>query len=378
MIRVLHCITSLDIGGAERALLELCTALDRRRFSSSVVFLTGAGALEPRFRQVGVPTRSAGMRAVRPRARDIATLFQFGRAIRPDIIHGWMYHGNLSAHMLAAGVLRVPVLWNVRHSAENLSTDSLGTRRIIALGASLSRLPKAIVYNATSSARAHEVIGYAPKKTIVIPNGFDHARFRPDSLAGGEFRREVGVPGDAPLVGIVARNHPAKDLATFLTAANLIGERLPNVHFVLCGPGLSLLEPPQGTFPGLSIPNRLHVLEARADVERLYAALDLFVLTSVSESFPNVLGEAMATGVPCVTTAVGDAPDIVGDTGRVVQPRDPHAVAEAALTLLRESMEQRERRRVAVRNRICALYPIEQVAGRYERLYEHILGHNAL
>jgi glycosyltransferase involved in cell wall biosynthesis len=206
----------------------------------------------------------------------------------------------------------------------------------------------------------------------VIPNGFDCDRFRPDPLRRQEFRRELGIPQDAPVVGIVARDHPNKDLSTFIAAATIVADQVPRAHFVMCGTGMTSPGATWMSVASAQLAGRLHRTEARADVEGVYNALDVFALTSASESFPNALGEAMASGVPCVTTAVGDAALVVGDTGRVAPARDPATVANAIVALLVESAAQHELRSGAARDRIVALYPIEQAAKRYERLYESV------
>ena len=177
--------------------------------------------------------------------------------------------------------------------------------------------------------------GFDAAKLTVIPNGFDSSRFRPDPAARDEVRREIGVAPDAPLIGLVARYDPFKDHATFLRAAAALVRTRPDARFLLCGNRVDagnaeLVE----QIASLGLAEHVRLLGPRRDVQRIYAALDVLAQSSISEAFPLVLGEAMASGVPCAATDVGDSALIVGDTGRIVPPRNPEALAGAWADLL--------------------------------------------
>ena len=206
---------------------------------------------------------------------------------------------------------------------------------------------------------------------VVIPNGFDLAAFRPDPPARWSVRHELSIPAETPLIGLVGRFHPQKDHQTFVQAAAWLHTRLPETHFLLCGDGITWENPTLAAWiETAGLRPCFHLLGRRDDIPRLTAALDLASSSSAyGEGFSNVIGEAMACGVPCVVTDVGDAALLVGSTGRVVPPRTPQALAQewyALLALEREGKEQLGR---AARQRIEAHFSLPAIVARYEALY---------
>jgi glycosyltransferase involved in cell wall biosynthesis len=232
-------------------------------------------------------------------------------------------------------------------------------------------LPTGILSCAEAARDVHVAQGYAADKMFVIPNGFDLSRFQPDSAARASVRDELRVRGDTPLVGIVSRFDPQKNHAGFLEAAGLLRRSKPDVRFVLVGAGLDthnkmLAEVAQTH----GVSDAVHWLGRREDIPRLMAALDVLASSSsFGEAFPNVLGEAMACGVPCAVTGVGDSAAIVGDTGRVVPHGDMPALAAAIGDLLALDPTQRASLGKQARMRVEEHFEIGQVARRYEDYY---------
>jgi glycosyltransferase involved in cell wall biosynthesis len=206
---------------------------------------------------------------------------------------------------------------------------------------------------------------------IVIPNGFDLDEFRPDASARREIRAELGIE-DAMLVGLVGRFDPHKDLRSFVSMAGTLTSSRDDVRFLGCGAGISEdNEVLMGWIRDGGLEKRFHLLGPRSDMPRVMAALDVLVSSSVSEGFPNVVGEAMAAGVPCVVTDVGDSALIVGDSGRVVPPGDHEALARECLDLLEDGASRR-RLGGAARTRIAERFSLPEIASRYETLYEEM------
>ena len=216
--------------------------------------------------------------------------------------------------------------------------------------------------------------GFAAEKLVIIPNGFDLDRFRPDPAARDQVRRQLGLAPDTPLVGLVARYDPMKDHATFLHAAALLARERAEVHFVLCGErvdgGNAALV---AQVVSLGLTQRCHLLGPRRDVPRIDAALDVAASSSISEAFPLAVGEAMCCGVPCAVTDVGDCGLIVGPTGRVVPPKDTAALANAWCELLALAPAERSALGLSARRRIQERYSIDAVSERYADLYESVL-----
>jgi glycosyltransferase involved in cell wall biosynthesis len=358
-----HLISSVGVGGAETALVRLLSLTDRAAWSPRVVSMTGEGALSEQIRALGVPVTSLGMRRGEPAPRGLVRLRRLLARERPTLLQTWMYHADLLGLVAAAGIC--PTVWNVRHS--ELAPE--GTRRLTRLSAwlcaRLSRRARAIVVGSEAARRAHVALGYHPSRMVLIPNGFDTAVFRPDAAARARVRAELGIAADAPVVGMVARLHPDKGHALFLEAAGRIAAAEPDAVFVLCGAGVTAqaLRLP----PGLE--GRVRPLGVRGDVPAVLAACDVAVSASVSEGFPNAVGEAMACAVPCVVTDVGDAALLVGDAGVVVPPRDAPALASAVLGLLAMPPARRQVLGERARSRVAERFSLASTAAAYARLH---------
>lgn len=372
MIRVVHVITDLHAGGAQGVMLRLVAAMDRSAFSNEVVVLGDPEPLAPRLRETGVPVHLLGMRPGVPSPRAIVRLARRLRACRADVVQTWLYHADLVGGLAAAAV-RVPVVWGVRRSHPDAATmrrSTMWTARVCAL---LSRrLPARIVACAYAARDGHVRAGYAEESFEVIPNGFDVERFSPDQGARDGVRDELGFSTDARLVGLVARWHPQKDHATFAAAASRIAAEIPEAAFVLCGQGIAasnarLVE----LISAAGIADRTRLLGVREDVPRITAALDVAVSSSLGEGFPNALGEAMACGIPCVATDVGDTAELMGSAGRLIDPGDPAALAAAAIDLLRNPAAAAELG-VAARQRVRERYSLEEMTSAYQRVYGEV------
>jgi glycosyltransferase involved in cell wall biosynthesis len=371
MIKVLHVITSLGTGGAEMMLFKLVEGSDRRRFEHRVVSLVAPGRVGRGIRDLGIPVQSLDMSRGLPDPRGIARLRSLLNEAAPDLLQTWLYHADLLG-LLAAAALGIPVAWNIRGTYHHdLGSQVTAVVRACAL---LSRFPTAIVTNSETARRVHIDLGYRPSAWQVIPNGFDVSRFAPNPAARRSVRADLGLPDTAPLIGSVARYHPMKDHANFLRAANLLRRDRRDARFVLIGDQVAA---ENMSLRALVDENDLHecvyLLGARSDIPRLTAALDIATSSSrYGEGFPNSVGEAMACGVPCVVTDVGDSARIVADTGRVVPPANPGALADAWREMLDLGEEGRRALGRQARARVVQHYGLDAVVRQYEMFYEQI------
>src|SRR5262249_6574231 len=249
----------------------------------------------------------------------------------------WLYHADFFGSVAAFFGRPDHLVWNVRSSRIEAPSIRWSTRYLARLLAALSRRPDAIIANSHDGQRYHERIGYRPKQWVNIANGVDLGRFRPRRDERAMLRTRLGIPAEATVIGLVARYHPMKDIGTFLRAASRFQQEHENVKFVLCGDGLGRDNFSLAKLVGaLDLDRNIVLLGPRSDIELIYPALDVLTLCSIAgESFPNVLCEAMACDVPCVTTDVGDSAEIVGDCGSIVPTRDDGAVARAWDALLK-------------------------------------------
>lgn len=370
-MKVAFIITGLATGGAEMMLHKLLQNIDRSRFEPTVISLMNKGEIGPRIEALGIPVYALGMRRGLPNPLMVLRLARLLRQLQPSLVHTWMYHADLLGGLAArlAGCRRV--IWGIRHSNLSKTENKRSTLAVVGLCAWLSGwLPVQVLSCSQRAKEVHAAVGYVDEKIHVIPNGFDLARFAPDATARASLCAELGLPPDVPLVGVVARFDAQKNHIGFVQAA----AKVPLVHFVLAGTGVdnrnAALQAAISAHPGLQA--RMHLLGRRDDVPRLMAALDVLASPSHGEAFPNVLGEAMACGVPCVVTDAGDSGEIVGRTGRVVAVGDMVAMAQQLLEVLHLPAADRAALGRQARARVQAEYEIGHVAGLYQAFYERV------
>lgn len=374
-LHVLHVITGLSRGGAETALHRLVHGLSRDSgFTHSVISLTAGNQFD--FESLGVPVRSVGMRRGLPTPAALWRLRRMFSELKPDLVQGWMYHGNIAATLATKSDSAVPVVWNIRHSLHDMAGEKPLTRVLIRTGAALARRQAVwrIVYCSDASRLQHEAIGYPAAKSVYIPNGFDVSRFRPAPEVRQRVRSDLGVQGDAVVICNAARFHPIKNHVGLIGAFSSVAARHPRAMLLLAGPGVSAEN--QTLVAAIRRGGqqaRVILLGERNDIPDLLAAADIVALGSRSEGFPNVLGEAMACGVPCVTTDVGDAASMVGDTGFVAPANDEAGLAEALDRALVLSDGERRSLGARARSRIASLFDVVEVTGRYANLYREAI-----
>ncbi len=371
VLKVVHLISGLEAGGAERSLTNLVAGLDRTRIRNVVISMTGRGCFGEIIERNGTPVHVLNMTRGVPSVSALLRLRALLRAERPDLLQTWLYHADFLGLVAKVFAPQLPLVWNLRCSNMALESYRPLTRLVRRLLVAASRVPAAVIANSRAGADFHQRLGYAAQRWAVIPNGFDPALWRPDADARRAVRAELGIPDDTPVLGLVARVDPAKDHATFLRAAQRVHAALPACRLVLAGVDVPSLAPAVAAH-GLGAVT--HLLGPRQDVPRLTVAFDVACLSSAfGEAFPNVLGEAMCCGVPCVTTDVGDAALILGDTGRVVPPGDPQALAAAALELLTMAPADRQALGAQARARMLDEYLLTATLSQYTALYEHLL-----
>ncbi len=368
-IRVAHLITDLGLGGAETQLHKLVMASNGSPFEHLVISMTEIGPLGESLRAAGVEVLSLGMTRGMPTPGGVLRLWRLLASRKPDVLQCWLYHSCLLG-LLAGRLARVRrIVWCLRSANDGLAGYGLQTRAVVRLCGLLSSLPDAIVPNSEAGRALHARWGYSSKKMQVIPNGIELELFRPEPAARASVREELNVPDDALLVGMVARFHPMKDHGTFLRAAQLVHSRLANTRFVLVGSGITRENTELCRMvEECGLADTVYPLGPRMDIPRITAALDVACLSSWSESSPSVICEAMSCGVPCVATDVGECRVLVGDTGKIVAPRNPQALADALLSLLQLPSEQLSALGQRARNR-ASMFSLDRVVGTYRDLY---------
>lgn len=367
-IRILFLIPSLVAHGAERQLCELVRNLDPDRFESHVAVFyppeqCPGGDLSPSL--AGLPQvrlhclhkrRGAlGYLAVLPR------LLALARRIDPQLVHGYL-DGNLAA-LLAAPALGRPLVWGIRATNADPSRFRGAAGLMFRAYKWGSRWVDLAIFNSEAGLASHLAQGLRPRATLAIPNGFDTARFRPDPEAGARQLRAWGLAPDTPLVAVVGRLDPVKDHPTFLRAAARLAEARPELRFACIGGGPEPYRRQLQNLAGsLGLDGRILWTGPCEAMPAAYNALSLLILSSADEGFPNVLGEAMACGVPCVATRVGDCGRLLDDPACLADPGDDAGLARAALALLAEDPGRRQARSRALAERIGTTFSCQALA----------------
>jgi len=353
-------------------LYNLLSSMDRQQFGAEVFSLADVGSTGARIvADLDIPVFSLRPTSSGTRASSALRLLAHLRRSRPHIVQTWMYHANLLGG-IASRALGRPVIWNIRHgSLAHLKRRTLFISRLCSLMS--STVPARIICCSSDSLERHVAAGYVRARMTVIPNGFDPSRFQPSATLRQSFRHEVGVSTDTPLVGLIARFDPAKDHETFLRAAARVHAQCPDARFLLCGKDVDTGNRRlMNWIDQVALRDCCLLLGLRDDVPRILAGLDVLVSSSTCEGFPNVLGEAMACGLPCVATDVGDSGFVVGAAGRLVPPGNPEALAAGCLDVIEVGPQGRSELGAAARLRIETHFSLAAIAAQYQDLYAKV------
>lgn len=339
--RWLFLTRSLNYGGAERQLVVLVKGLHARGEEVRVAVFYGGGPLEQELVASGISVIALEKRGRWDMARFFIRLVSVVKAMQPEILHAYLVDSNLLAAMVKLLFPQIRVIWGVRASAMDFNQYDKVTQLAFWLSCRLARFADLIVVNSYAGFNDHQRLGYPAHKMVVISNGIDTEVFQPDSSQRANIRHLWGIRGNELLVGLVARLDPMKDHKTFIRAVMQVAQQRKDIRFICVGDG-----PEDYRRELLALSSKLGVdgyliwIKALPEGCVIFNALEVLVLSSSSgEGFPNVIGEAMACGIPCVVTDVGDAARIVGNTGLVVPAGDPALLAEGILRLINKGIE---------------------------------------
>jgi glycosyltransferase involved in cell wall biosynthesis len=371
-IKIVHIIAALNVGGTEMMLYKLLPRMRKDRFENIVFTLKEKGSLSKDFEAQNIRVYNVlGMGGVL-RVSALIRSLKFLREINPDIIQGWLVHGNFVAQIASIFLpYRLSTLWNIRYTALPKGETKRSILFIIKLLSILSFLPQKIVFNSKTGADDHCRMGYRSDKNCIIPNGFDTKLFSPSEKNRSCVRSELNISEEAILIGLIGRFDPLKDHRCFLKAGTKLLSNKREIFFLLAGREVDWQNRHLKQFiEKLGMSENVFLLGERRDVHRITAALDIATCSSLAEGFPNVIGEAMSCGIPCVVTDAGDSAWLVGDSGMVVPPRNHGALCEAWLKMIEMGSEKRRVLGEKARKRIEDHFSIQMVVKKYEQLYE--------
>ena len=374
---ILHVITGLDVGGAEMALYRLILEFRGSQYTHTVIALTSEGGMYPRFTESGIKLIVLDVR--HSPVSQLLRLYRLVRALQPDIVHTWLYHADFLGGLVArlAGIRRV--IWGLR------TTDVDGgcarsTSVVRKLCAALSsRVPHTIVCVAEAARRSHSLIGYDADRMVVVGNGFDLSVLRSSQAERNGLRAQCGFDRGDIVLGTVGRFNLDKDHANFVQAAGQLARRHDRVRFLMVGKDLNSDNAElMRWIDDTGYADRFVLLGERSDVAACLAAMDIFCLSSRTEAFPNAVGEAMAMGLPCVATDVGDVGVLMADTGVLVPKANPDALAQGVAKLLALGPDYRKQIGDRARERIRASYTMACVRQQFELIYDNVLARGEL
>lgn len=368
-MQIVHIISGLGDGGAEAVLYRLLQ-LDKD-YNHKVISLTGNQKYGSMIKDIGVDVYVLDILNKGNKISSLINLYKLIKKLKPDIVQTWMIHADLIGGLAAklAGIKNI--YWGVHH------TKLEGGRLMVLIGrinAFLSYIiPTRIIYCAQKSREAQESIGFSKSKGVVVHNGYNVQEFRPNKELGLKLRDEFNISEKVFVIGHVGRYDPLKDLDNFFTS--LLVLRKNEVDFKVLVAGTNLDQSNEDLLKLLranDLLNHIYLLGIRNDIPSIMSGIDLFVLSSRAEAFPNVLNEAMACGTPCVSTNVGDCGYIIGETGWIVPSQDPFALGEA-ITLAANERESNantwSQRQSACRQRIIEKFTVEKMVNKYKKIW---------
>jgi glycosyltransferase involved in cell wall biosynthesis len=371
-MKVLHIITSLNDGGAEALLYRMCK-YDKSN-NHIVISLKDKQKYGLMLDKIGVDVYSLNFLNSKASIVGFYKLYQLIKQIKPDVIQTWLDHADLIGGIVGrlAGVKNI--VWGVHHVELIKGESKLLTILVIKINSFLSHfIPYKIIYCAEESRKAQEKIGYKKSKGVVVLNGYDTESFTQNNLLERKLRNELSISEDTFLIGHVGRYDPLKDLSNLIEALALLHNRQFKFSAAIIGTDLDT-----NNLDLVSMVNKnglnefVHLLGRRNDINDVMNGIDLFVLSSLSEAFPNVLNEAMLCGTPCVTTNVGDAAYIVSDTGWVVPSRNSKLLADAISQASKEKQLNNARwldKKDACRQRVINNFSLEKMVKNYNKVW---------
>ena len=370
--KVLHIITGLRRGGAETMLINLLTFYKEEScFEHIILSLISDNDFHEEIKITGIKVYSLNIRSFALFPFYFIKLNRMVNSINPSIIQGWLYHGNIAVKI---SKMQLPYLFSIHNSLTSIEKEKWLTRKIIKLGSLFSFRTNGIIYCSQVSLIQHEAIGYSKRKSIYIPNGFDTKKFHPDIKAKIGLKDELKIPNENLVFGQIARFHPIKNQLGLLRAFGELIKTMPLTSLVMIGENVNnsnsaIIQ----VIHEYNLEEKVHLLGLRNNIDLLISGLDVLVSPSFSEAFPIVVGEAMACGVPCIATDVGDSADVIGDAGIIVEPDNEEALVKAMKYIALLSVNDRVELGKKARLRIIDNFGLKIVAERYEQLYISLL-----
>ncbi|MEM7098153.1 MAG: glycosyltransferase [Pseudomonadota bacterium] len=371
---ICHIIVGVAIGGAERCLSDIVAATEEI-FDHRVLFFDRSPDADTRIAIHGIPIQYVTVNPANPLSW-IKAVYLARREVREHEVHlvqGWMYLGNLLSSLVVTGMQQPPAqAWNIRSNVTDLTEERWTTRVAIRLAGLKPLWPDLAIYNSHAAQAGHAQFGFGDIPDAVIVNGIDLTRYAHDTELRQQVRQAHGIGHDESVIGMIARYDPVKDLGTFFRAIKQVLTQRPPTRVLLIGPGM---EPENAQLMELMAvagvdPSQVILFGPTADVPRDIQALDVLVVSSRREGTPNVILEALASGVGCVSTRVGDAPRMLDNGARICDVGDHSGLAEC----INQALDAQGRWADGDRQRLKNEYSMDACISKYRETYARLLG----
>lgn len=369
MKKIVHIISGLKSGGAERSLFNVCNSNISDYFKQSVICLGDKAIYGDKLEELGVEVYYLNFK----NSNKLYAFLNFKNIIKkisPDIVQGWMTHGNF-ASVLAYFILsgRPSLFWNIRQTVYKLKHEYILTRFLFLINILLSRIPNGIISNANISIKQLIKFGYKNDSFILIPNGFDTNYWKPDHNLRQIERNKLKFNENDFVLGYVGRYHPMKNIKLLLESFHKLSQQNSKVKLVIVGQNLNNYNISEKSIINMIPQHQILIIDNTEDVKKYYNIFDLLILCSAwGEGFPNVLGEAMSSELCCISTPVGDTPDILEDVGYLVPLDDVDFLIEKVKNCMDNPEELNKLGRKA-RIKILNQYSMEKTINSYLNIY---------
>lgn len=363
MKKIIHIITCLGSGGAENMLYKLLKYSDDNQYYHEVISLMDEGTVGEKIKAEGIKIHTLNLNG-----KNLFKSFIKAKRICKefDIVNTWLYHADLFGFIIAKILSNKKLIWNIRHSNLDKNANKVRTLKIVKLNSILSKYVDRVTYNSNKAFENHIRTGYVDKKSTIIPNGFELDKFKFDLEDRDRIRKDLMINEEEKVIITVGRWDIQKDYYTLFKALKELKKKEVHFKMIMVGTNLEYLNKDlTDLIDQYDLNEDLILLGRRKDIPAILSVADIYVSSSLGESFSNAIGEAMACELPCVVTDVGDSKLIVDDTGLVVEAKDHLGLAKKLLTMINNS-NYRETGKKA-RNRVVQNYDITKIVKSYEK-----------
>ena len=374
--KIVHLITGLNTGGAENMLHKIVSNSDKEHFTHIVISLMGKGSFGEKLENLGFKIYTLNMKKRLSSIKAFIKLIKILKQEKPDVLQTWLYHADFLG-LIAGKICKIKkIIWNLRCSNMDMKQYGFSSRLLIKILTFLSKKPDAIIFNSYTGKDYHQKIGYQNSNWIYIPNGFNTLLYKPNQEAKKALKQQLGLSETCFVIGHIARFDPMKDHKTFIKACNIAIKQEPKLNVVMIGRNINdkNLEL-ANEITKTDCANNFYLLGEIPHLADYYPLFDVFCLSSAfGEGFPNVIGEAMSCGVICIATDVGDAQNIIDNTGFIVKPKDADELAKTIINTIKLNQKDKDNLSQKARVRIENEFSITTITKKYEAFYMQILG----